>query len=379
MLKVWNMVLVTATFALSLLRHVPHPQRRRRLDPRVRPVDGRRLPAGVHRRRAGVRDRADRVAAAAAAQRAPAGVGGVARGDVPVQQPAAAGVRVRHPVGRDVPGAVRGRARRSQSTVSTPYYNFFLVAFGLPLLVADRDRPADRLAAGVAGQPGADLPLAGDVRRCAAGGLLALLGLGSSSAGLTAFSLCVFVTITIGLEFARGTSARRAIAGGSWPRALVDLIGRNRRRYGGYIVHLAIVLLVVGIDRVRRLLDQLSQATLAPGQSMQRGRLHARPTSGCRRSRGRNSATTLGARSRSAATAGRVGTLSPGRADLPDRGPRHQRGRHPHAAATGDRPLHDPPGRSSQQDGRTVDDQGAGEPDGGPDLAGRPGVPARRR
>ena len=31
------------------------------------------------------------------------------------------------------------------------------------------------------------------------------------------------------------------------PRALVDLVSRNRRRYGGYVVHLAIVILVVGV------------------------------------------------------------------------------------------------------------------------------------
>ncbi len=35
--------------------------------------------------------------------------------------------------------------------------------------------------------------------------------------------------------------------GESWPRALVSLIGKNRRRYGGYIVHLAMVLLVIGV------------------------------------------------------------------------------------------------------------------------------------
>src|SRR5207245_2839013 len=53
------------------------------------------------------------------------------------------------------------------------------------------------------------------ISAAAGGALLALLGLGSSWPGLTAFSLCIFVTVTIGLEFARGASARRAIAGGS--------------------------------------------------------------------------------------------------------------------------------------------------------------------
>src|SRR5260221_660668 len=81
----------------------------------------------------------------------------------------------------------------------------------------------------------------------AGGGWRGLMGRGSSWAALPAFSLCIFVPVPIGRESARGASARRAIAGGSWPRALRDLVSRNRRRYGGYIVHLAVVLLVVGI------------------------------------------------------------------------------------------------------------------------------------
>ena len=136
--------------------------------------------------------------------------------------------------------------RDVRSTVSTPYYNFFLVAFGLPLLLLTGVGPL------IAWRRASLGSLARTFRwpamsALAAAALLALLGLGSSPAGLAAISLCVFVTITIGLEFARGTAARRAIAGGSWPGALVALIGRNRRRYGGYIVHLAIVLLVLGV------------------------------------------------------------------------------------------------------------------------------------
>ncbi len=45
--------------------------------------------------------------------------------------------------------------------------------------------------------------------------VLSFLGLASSWAGLTALSLCVFVTVCIGLEFARGTVARRALSGDS--------------------------------------------------------------------------------------------------------------------------------------------------------------------
>ena len=46
----------------------------------------------------------------------------------------------------------RRRSRASAATRS-PYYNFFLVAFGLPLQAADRHRPADRVAAGQSREP----------------------------------------------------------------------------------------------------------------------------------------------------------------------------------------------------------------------------------
>ena len=55
--------------------------------------------------------------------------------------------------------------------------------------------------------------------------------------------------------------------GESWPRALVSLTGKNRRRYGGYIVHLAMVLLVIGVVGSSAYTTQHS-ATLAPGQSL---------------------------------------------------------------------------------------------------------------
>lgn len=61
------------------------------------------------------------------------------------------------------------------------------------------------------------------------------------------FTACVFVTACIGGEFWRGTKVRHALGGVSWPGAMVQLVSRNRRRYGGYIVHLGVVLLFVGL------------------------------------------------------------------------------------------------------------------------------------
>jgi cytochrome c-type biogenesis protein CcmF len=57
----------------------------------------------------------------------------------------------------------------------------------------------------------------------------------------------IFVIACIAGEFWRGTRVRYALGGVSWPGALVSIVGRNRRRYGGYIVHLGIVILFIGL------------------------------------------------------------------------------------------------------------------------------------
>ena len=60
---------------------------------------------------------------------------------------------------------------------------------------------------------------------------------------LIAYTLAGFVAATIAQEFQKGISARRSIHGEALPVATVRLIARNRRRYGGYIVHAGIVVL----------------------------------------------------------------------------------------------------------------------------------------
>ena len=97
--------------------------------------------------------------------------------------------------------------------------------------------------------------------------VLLFLGAGSSTPGLIGYTFSAFVLAAIALEFARGTSARHATARESWPRAFSSLIGRNRRRYGGYIVHAAIVLLAIGIVGSSAY-DSKHTANLRPGQSL---------------------------------------------------------------------------------------------------------------
>ncbi len=77
--------------------------------------------------------------------------------------------------------------------------------------------------------------------------MLLVLGAGSSIPGLVAYTFASFVIATIAIEFWRGTTARRALSGEGWPSAFASLVSRNRRRYGGYVVHFAIVLLAIGV------------------------------------------------------------------------------------------------------------------------------------
>jgi len=64
---------------------------------------------------------------------------------------------------------------------------------------------------------------------------------------LVCLILCVFVTTTIGMEFYRGAKVIRARSGASLLASAVDLTMRNTRRYGGYIVHMGMVLIFVGL------------------------------------------------------------------------------------------------------------------------------------
>ena len=104
----------------------------------------------------------------------------------------------------------------------------------------------------------------------ATGVVLITLGAGSSTPGLVAYSFSAFVLAAIVHEFARGTSARRALTGEPVPTALGRLIGRNRRRYGGYVVHASIVLLAIGVAGSSAY-DSVAEGRLARGQSLDVG------------------------------------------------------------------------------------------------------------
>ena len=79
-------------------------------------------------------------------------------------------------------------------------------------------------------------------------------------------SLCVMILATIVQEYARGISARHTATGEALPIATLALIQRNGQRYGGYIVHLGIVMMGVAIIG-NNFYQQETNATLAVGES----------------------------------------------------------------------------------------------------------------
>ena len=97
-------------------------------------------------------------------------------------------------------------------------------------------------------------------------GLLTVIGVRDPFA-LLGFGLCLFVLGTIVQEFVRGMRARHRATDENYALALGSLIRRNNRRYGGYIVHLAILLIGTGVVG-SQVYQQQTQATLAPGESV---------------------------------------------------------------------------------------------------------------
>jgi cytochrome c-type biogenesis protein CcmF len=120
----------------------------------------------------------------------------------------------------------------------------------------------------------------------AAAGALALVlvvagGVARRPLALVMFCCGAFVAAAVAQELVRGTRARRAVSGESPGSALVSLVRRNRRRYGGYVVHLGMAVLFVGVAASSAFQDA-RDVRLAPGQQARVGGYdiaYVRPTS----------------------------------------------------------------------------------------------------
>jgi cytochrome c-type biogenesis protein CcmF len=84
------------------------------------------------------------------------------------------------------------------------------------------------------------------------------------------FGLCAFVAGTVVQEFVRGANVRRGVTGTDILTALIGLVGRNKRRYGGYIVHVGAALIFLGFAGEGFKREEI--VALTPGQEVTVGR-----------------------------------------------------------------------------------------------------------
>ena len=98
-------------------------------------------------------------------------------------------------------------------------------------------------------------------------GLAVLLGGRITPYAYLAWSLCAFVTATIVQEYARAVGARMRKGGENVLQALGTLLRRNQQRYGGYIVHLGVVFILVGTTG--SVLNEERLQNLQPGEAIE--------------------------------------------------------------------------------------------------------------
>jgi len=134
--------------------------------------------------------------------------------------------------------------RGTKITVGPPFFNTVNIPLGLLLLALTGVGPL--IAWRKASTSNLRRQFTGPVAFALAM-LVLLLALGMRNFhALVAFTLASFVAGTIGQEFYKGIRARHSMHDESIPVAAVRLVARNRRRYGGYIVHAGIVILFCG-------------------------------------------------------------------------------------------------------------------------------------
>lgn len=155
--------------------------------------------------------------------------------------------------------------RGERLTVGPPFFNRWMVPIGLALLlltgigplIAWRKASVSNLKYQFTWPT---LSALGTLGACFA------LKLTDSIAATICFTFCAFTLGTILQEFARGIRIRRKNSGSDPFSALLGMMLRGRRRYGGYVVHVGIVLMFVGFAGTAYQKEE--QIEMRPGQEI---------------------------------------------------------------------------------------------------------------
>jgi cytochrome c-type biogenesis protein CcmF len=156
----------------------------------------------------------------------------------------------------------------AQLSIGAPYFDRVEVPIGLALLFLMGLGP--QLPWHGASRATLERQFTAPVIAAAGGAIVAVLAGMTGVAPVLTYALAAFVTATVVQEFTRGVRARRTLHLEPLMAAFLALFRRNGRRYGGYVVHAAIVLLAIGIAGSNAY-QTVREQRLAVGQSMQVG------------------------------------------------------------------------------------------------------------
>ena len=152
----------------------------------------------------------------------------------------------------------------SQITVGPPFFNQIIIPISLILLFLSGIGPllAWRKTSKESLVRNFSIPSILGLVVVLIGILMGLIGLYPI---ITTF-LCAFVFFTIVIEFWRGIKVRNNKYNENIIIALLNMINKNRSRYGGYIVHLGIVIMFIGF--IGKAFDIEKESSLRIGESI---------------------------------------------------------------------------------------------------------------
>ncbi|MHB8628598.1 MAG: heme lyase CcmF/NrfE family subunit [Aggregatilineales bacterium] len=154
-----------------------------------------------------------------------------------------------------------------QITLGTEYYRYFIVPlFGILYVLMG--------VAPLAAWKRASWKMLGKAMRpsliATAVVVIALIVVGTTPGAVVAYGVVALAGFSTIVEYYRGTQARMKTHGENAIKALWTLFERNRRRYGGYLIHLGVVVIGIGIIG-STVFQQTTQQTVDPGQTITLG------------------------------------------------------------------------------------------------------------
>ena len=87
---------------------------------------------------------------------------------------------------------------------------------------------------------------------------------------LVSFGLCAFVLVSVGMEFVKGANAIASKDKSNFISSVIELTHRNTRRYGGYLVHVGVVIMFIGFTG--KAFDERTTVEISKGDTITLGK-----------------------------------------------------------------------------------------------------------